>query len=33
MQGQDPVTSFDESGDFDPRDGAFFGSVGARLSL
>ncbi|MBW3571334.1 MAG: hypothetical protein KY467_09520 [Gemmatimonadetes bacterium] len=33
MQGSNPITGFPSTSDFDPRDGTFFGSLGARLSL
>lgn len=34
QQGHAPISSFEDiGGDFDPRDGSWFGSVGARLAL
>ena len=33
MQGADPIVGFPDTSDFDPREGTFFGSLGARLSL
>lgn len=33
MQGADPIEGFPDTSDFDPREGTFFGSLGARLSL
>ncbi|HEU4881377.1 MAG TPA: hypothetical protein VFT45_04000 [Longimicrobium sp.] len=33
MQGSDPIQGFPSTSDFDPKEGTFFGSVGARLSL
>lgn len=33
MQGSDPITGFPSTSDFDPNEGTFFGSLGARLSL
>jgi hypothetical protein len=33
MQGSDPVENFPSTSDFDPKEGTFFGSVGARISL
>lgn len=33
MQGADPLPGFPAASDFDPNDGVWFGSVGARLSL
>jgi hypothetical protein len=33
MQGANPIEGFPSTSDFDPRDGTFFGSLGARLSL
>lgn len=33
MQGSDPIVGFPEASDFDPKEGTWFGSVGARLSL
>jgi hypothetical protein len=33
MQGQDPIPGFPARSDFDPKQGTFFGSLGARLSL
>jgi hypothetical protein len=33
MQGSDPVENFPSTSDFDPNDGTWFGSLGARLSL
>ena len=33
MQGSDPVPGFPSASDFDPNEGTFFGSLGARLSL
>jgi hypothetical protein len=33
MQGSDPIQGFPSTSDFDPNEGTFFGSVGARLSL
>ena len=33
MQGSDPIENFPDTSDFDPREGTWFGSVGARLSL
>lgn len=33
MQGADPIQGFPEASDFDPGEGTFFGSLGARLSL
>jgi hypothetical protein len=33
MQGSDPVQGFPEASDFDPGEGTFFGSVGARFAL
>ena len=33
MQGQEPITGFPSQSDFDPKQGTFFGSIGARLSL
>jgi hypothetical protein len=33
MQGSDPISGFPSTSDFDPKEGTFFGSVGARLSL
>jgi hypothetical protein len=33
MQGSRPIQGFPAISDFDPRDGTFFGSVGARLAL
>jgi hypothetical protein len=33
MQGSDPIQGFPSTSDFDPNDGTFFGSIGARLSL
>jgi hypothetical protein len=33
MQGADPITGFPSSSDFDPGEGTWFGSLGARLSL
>ncbi len=33
MQGSDPIQGFPSTSDFDPREGTFFCSVGARLSL
>jgi hypothetical protein len=33
MQGATPIEGFPAASDFDPREGTFFGSLGARLSL
>jgi hypothetical protein len=33
MQGSDPIQGFPSTSDFDPKEGTFFGSIGARLSL
>ena len=33
MQGQDRISGFPSRSDFDPKEGTFFGSIGARLSL
>ncbi|HEX2081771.1 MAG TPA: hypothetical protein VHG08_28965 [Longimicrobium sp.] len=33
MQGADPIEGFPDTSDFDPGEGTFFGSLGARLSL
>jgi hypothetical protein len=33
MQGATPIEGFPATSDFDPREGTFFGSLGARLSL
>ena len=33
MQGSDPIEGFPSTNDFDPSEGTFFGSLGARLSL
>lgn len=33
MQGSDPIEGFPAASDFDPKEGTFFGSLGARLSL
>ncbi|HEX5869992.1 MAG TPA: hypothetical protein VFY65_06245 [Longimicrobium sp.] len=33
MQGADPIEGFPSTSDFDPKEGTFFGSLGARLSL
>ncbi|WP_420129962.1 hypothetical protein [Longimicrobium sp.] len=33
MQGSDPIQGFPSTSDFDPNEGTFFGSIGARLSL
>ncbi|MBD0320160.1 MAG: hypothetical protein ICV87_07500 [Gemmatimonadetes bacterium] len=33
MQGQEPISGFPARSDFDPKEGTFFGSIGARLSL
>jgi hypothetical protein len=33
MQGSDPIENFPSTSDFDPKEGTWFGSVGARLSL
>jgi hypothetical protein len=33
MQGSDPIEGFPSTSDFDPSEGTFFGSLGARLSL
>ncbi len=33
MQGQERITGFPERSEFDPKQGTFFGSIGARLSL
>ena len=33
MQGSDPIEGFPSTSDFDPKEGTFFGSLGARLSL
>lgn len=33
MQGASPITGFPAASDFDPREGTWFGSLGARLSL
>lgn len=33
MQGSDPIAGFPSTSDFDPKEGTFFGSLGARLSL
>ncbi|HEX8393597.1 MAG TPA: hypothetical protein VF665_14730 [Longimicrobium sp.] len=33
MQGDDAITGFPSTSDFDPGEGTFFGSIGARLSL
>lgn len=33
MQGQNPINGFPAASDFDPKQGTFFGSIGARLSL
>lgn len=33
MQGSDPIQGFPATSDFDPKEGTFFGSLGARLSL
>jgi hypothetical protein len=33
MQGSDPIEGFPDTSDFDPTEGTFFGSLGARLSL
>jgi hypothetical protein len=33
MQGSDPIQGFPSASDFDPKEGTFFGSLGARLSL
>jgi hypothetical protein len=33
MQGADPIQGFPDTSDFDPSEGTFFGSLGARLSL
>ena len=33
MQGSTPIQGFPAASDFNPREGTFFGSVGARLSL
>ncbi|HEU0301063.1 MAG TPA: hypothetical protein VFR37_16485 [Longimicrobium sp.] len=33
MQGSEPIAGFPDSSDFDPKEGTFFGSLGARLSL
>jgi hypothetical protein len=33
LQGQEPITGFPGKSDFDPKQGTFFGSIGARLSL
>jgi hypothetical protein len=33
MQGADPIQGFPSTSDFDPKEGTFFGSLGARLSL
>ncbi len=33
MQGAAPIQGFPDTSDFDPREGTFFGSLGARISL
>ena len=33
MQGAEAITGFPEASDFDPREGTWFGSLGARISL
>jgi hypothetical protein len=33
MQGEKPISGFPSQSDFDPKQGTFFGSLGARLSL
>jgi hypothetical protein len=33
MQGEEPISGFPAASDFDPKEGTFFGSIGARLSL
>lgn len=33
LQGQNPISGFPSTSDFDPKKGTFFGSIGARLSL
>lgn len=33
MQGASPIQGFPDASDFDPREGTFFGSLGARISL
>ncbi|WP_420129961.1 hypothetical protein [Longimicrobium sp.] len=33
MQGSNAIQGFPSTSDFDPKDGTFFGSIGARLSL
>ncbi len=33
MQGEEPISGFPARSDFDPKQGTFFGSIGARLSL
>jgi hypothetical protein len=33
LQGAEPISGFPARSDFDPKEGTFFGSIGARLSL